>query len=296
MDSYIRTDLASESREGILADAGELQGVSLSQRSEGSVTVSHICICDENAEKILQKPKGDYITLSFSPIAQMDQEQRRHLSDLISKEILGLLSALVPHAGRGFVAGLGNRRITADALGPWTVDRITVTNHLQTLDPTLFSALGQRSVAALAPGVLGDTGVEAAKLIAKAVEAVSPDAVIVVDALAARSVERLGRTVQISNAGISPGSGVGNRRMALNQETLGVPVIAVGVPTVVHSATLVRDALSKAGIEQVYPELETVLQNGEGFFVTSKDCDEMLKDFSQILAMSLDTALALDAV
>ena len=296
MDSYIRTDLASESREGMLTQSGELEGVTVSQRSEAGVMVSRICIGSEQAEKILQKPQGEYVTLTFEPLSRMDAEQRQSLSDLISQEITALLLTAAPKAKRVFVAGLGNRRITADALGPWTVDRITVTNHLQTLDPSLFSALGQRSVAALAPGVLGDTGVEAAKLIAKAAEAVSPDAVIVVDALAARSVDRLGRTVQISNAGIAPGSGVGNRRMALNQETLGVPVIAVGVPTVVHSATLVRDALTKAGIEQVCPELEAVLQSGEGFFVTSKDCDEMLKDFSQILAMSLDTALSLDAV
>ena len=203
-----------------------------------------------------------------------------------------MLWRAAPGAKTVLVAGLGNRRITADAVGPETVDRITVTKHLQTLDPSLFRQVGQLAVAALAPGVLGDTGVEAAELVAQAAQAVKPDAVIAVDALAARNVDRLGRTVQLSDCGISPGSGVGNRRMALTKSTLGVPVIALGVPMVVNSSTLVRDALSEAGLEDISPALRAVLENGKSFFVTPKESDAAVEAFSEIMAMALDMALA----
>jgi len=288
-NSYIRTDLAGESREAV--DGAQLSGVRHSQHTVDGVLLSHIEITDEQAARVLQKPRGSYLTLSFEPLSHMAQTAQQALVALLGGQLRSMMDRVAPGASAVLVAGLGNRRITADALGPWTVDRITVTAHLRRLEPTLFEGLGQMEVSALAPGVLGDTGVEAASLIAKAAEAIKPDLVIVVDALAARSVERLGRTVQLSDAGIAPGSGVGNRRMALDRETLGLPVIAVGVPTVVHSATLVRDALSKAGIERIDPSLEQVLQSGESFFVTPKDCDQLLLSFADLLAQALDTAM-----
>lgn len=289
IDKHIRTDLASESCAG--RKAGALPGVLVRESTKGQVKLCTVCILDRRGAEALQKPQGEYVTLSFENPCRMAQKQQDCLSETLAGCLREMLDRVAPRAKTVLVAGLGNRRITADALGPMTTDRITVTNHLQSLDPSLFSSLGQRAVAALAPGVMGDTGVEAAKLVEKTAQAVQPDAVIAVDALCARGIDRLGKTVQLSDAGISPGSGVGNRRMALDAKTLGVPVIALGVPTVVHSETLVRDALTKAGHAEIEPAIEQVLKSREGFFVTPKDCDEMVLVFSQILAYAIDCAL-----
>lgn len=288
MDSYIRTDLASEGWQG--APQKDLQGVKSRQWQEQGVQVHCIEILDERAEQVLQKPMGRYVTLGFESAVGMDGERREQIACVLGGQLRQMMTLLCPEVKRVMVAGLGNRRITADALGPMAVDGITVTQHLLELDQALFRAVGQISVSALTPGVLGDTGMEAALLVAKAVQAAEPDLVIAVDALAARSVERLGCTVQLSDAGISPGSGVGNRRMALTRQTVGVPVIALGVPTVVHSSTLVRDALEKAGIARTSEQLEQVLRSGESFFVTPKECDVMLEELSQILALAIDEA------
>lgn len=292
IDEYIHTDLATECRDD--AGAGEAQGVIYSEVAHGAVTVSRIEIMNEEGERALGKPRGKYITLSFAEPWMLDGEAQETLCRMLSEQLEALLYDAVPNVKTVLVVGLGNRRITADAVGPQTLERITVTRHLQALDPSLFRRVGQLSVAALTPGVLGDTGMEAADLVAKAAETVKPDAVIVVDALAARHVDKLGRTIQLSNSGISPGSGVGNRRQALSKETLGVPVLALGVPTVVNSATLVRDALSEAGIELLSSALQEVLANGKSFFVTPKESDAAVDALADILSQSLDMALAVD--
>ncbi len=290
IDEYIHTDLAMECRDG--DETGQAEGVRFRQTCHGSVTVSHIEILDERGETALGKPRGNYVTLSFDTPWLMDEDAQSNLCRMLSTQLSELLFKAAPGAKTVLVAGLGNRRITADAVGPQTVDRITVTKHLETLDPSLFRQVGQLSVAALTPGVLGDTGMEAAELVARAAQAVQPDAVIAVDALAARNVDRLGCTIQLADSGIAPGAGVGNRRKALSHATVGVPVIALGVPTVVNSATLVRDALYEAGITEISPGLQSVLENGKSFYVTPKESDTAVEALSEILAMALDMALA----
>ena len=171
------------------------------------------------------------------------------------------------------VAGLGNAGLTADAIGPLTVEGLHVTRHLMDADQALYRSLGCSALSAIAPGVLGQTGVETLELLRGAVRAVKPDVVILIDALAARSCDRMAATVQISDVGISPGSGVGNRRAPIDRETLGVPVISIGVPTVVQSATLVWDALQSAGIQEIDERLEHVLKSGVNFFVSPKESD-----------------------
>lgn len=289
IDEYICTDLASECREHL----GEQlpQGVQVTRSCHGCVTVCRMEISGEDAARALGKPMGCYTTVSFDDPRFLEQGQYNTLCLMLADEIRWLMRRLCPGAQSVLVAGLGNRRITADALGPQTVDRITVTRHLQTLDPTLFEKVGQLCVAALTPGVLGDTGVEAAEMVKKSAETVKPDLILAVDALAARSVERLGCTVQLADSGIAPGSGVGNRRMALSQQTVGVPVIAIGVPTVVNSATLVRDALTAAGYGEPTPELREVLESGRSFFVTPKDSDASILALSELLSAALDMAL-----
>ena len=188
------------------------------------------------------------------------------------------------------VAGLGNSDITADAIGPLTIKNLTVTRHLREMEPKIYSSLGFCEIAALSPGVLGQTGIETVELIRGAVQNCTPDIVIVIDALAARSCERLAATVQISDAGIRPGSGIGNMRMAINTETLGVPVISVGIPTVVNSSTLVYEALNRAGIKEYSQELQEVLENGRSFFVTPKESDIITKQLSLLLSDALSMA------
>ena len=196
----------------------------------------------------------------------------------------------MPKASSVLTVGLGNRDITADALGPKTVDGLLVTRHIKEYKPDIFEKIGQREMSALCPGVVGQTGIETFELIEGAVKRVCPDLVIVIDALAARSVDRLATTVQISDTGIAPGSGIGNKRRRIDRESLGVPVLAVGVPTVVDSATLVYDALGRAGIEETSEELERVLENSRSFFVSLKESDVAVSESARLLANAINYA------
>ena len=182
--------------------------------------------------------------------------------------------------------------MTPDAIGPGTVRRMTVTRHLRAHDGELYKALGCCELAAVTPGVLGQTGMESGELVRAAAELTRPELLVAVDALAARSCERLSSTVQLSDRGISPGAGIGNRRMALDEETVGCPVLGVGVPTVVDSATLVRDALEEAGLDpdSLPPRLEKVLERGRSFIVAPKDCDLVVELTCRVLAGALDEA------
>lgn len=279
--AYIRTDLAlesptpaSETVEEILP-AGSLP-VTVTRRTEAdggrSVTLS--------IGRITERGDGD-----LSPLAHVLADELRAMA----AHALG--RRLSPEC-RILVAGLGNPAMTPDAIGPGTVRRMTVTRHLKAYDEGLFAALGCCELAALSPGVLGQTGMESGELVKCAAELVHPHLVVAVDALAAASCERLSSTVQISDQGISPGAGIGNRRMAIDQDTLGCPVIGVGVPTVVDSSTLVWDALSRGGMteDSLPPALEEVLNTGRSFIVSPKDSDQVVELSCRLLAMGLDLA------
>jgi spore protease len=190
------------------------------------------------------------------------------------------------------VVGLGNRAMTADAIGPMVVDRITVTRHVKRLDPPLFRRLAHRSVAAFCPGVLGQTGMESADGVKAVAGTLRPRLLLVIDALAARSPDRLAATVQLSTGGIAPGSGVGNNRPAFTRDSMGLPVIAIGVPMVVDSSTLVSDALEKAGISDLPPALLPVLENGRSFFVSLKEADAATESMATLLASAIDSAMS----
>jgi len=178
-------------------------------------------------------------------------------------------------------------------VGPETVDRLTVTRHLKDRDIRLFDMLNMCSVSAIAPSVLGKTGMESADLIRAATEKSSPDALIVIDALAARSVSRLARTIQITDTGLTPGAGIGNIRSELSLQSLKLPVIAIGIPTVVDSATMVYDALSDAGIAQLSKEISSGLDAIENFFVTPKETDSIIESAAMLLARSLNEAFVI---
>lgn len=279
-----RTDLALERQESF-AD-GEIKGVEFSSREETSVKISHINVLDERGEKALGKPKGHYITVEF-PSLKGFTENLEFWSEIISNEI----SHLIPAEGTVLVAGLGNSDITPDALGPECVSQLLATRHIKSEIgiPSYLSEL--RGVAGVVPGVLGNTGIETAEILKGVVSQIEPCAVIVIDALAARSLERLGNTVQMCDTGVSPGSGVGNRRKRIDADFLGVPVIAVGVPTVVDGLTVALDIMEKGGIRLSGAEKRSVLQSEKGMMVTPKEIDLVVKRAAKLVSLSLNRAL-----
>lgn len=280
-----RTDLAAE------LDLADRQDVDERTETHGKINISTVEILTESAANRLGKPKGKYITLDVGKIWLSSDEDlesaARAISDkltLLARELCGDMPESI------LIAGLGNRRITADALGDETVGLMTVTRHLKSLNGKLFGLLGGREIAAVAPGVLGQTGIETAELIRGVCAEIAPKLVIAIDSLCARSTERLATTVQLGSTGICPGSGIGNHRRGVTWETLGVPVIAFGVPTVVDSATLVFDALEAAGIDAPDERLLRVLENRRGFFVTPKETDTIVREVSRLAARSLTIA------
>ena len=285
----IRTDLAMESRE----INGGLSGIAIHSCRRGAIEETHVCVETEEAARALEKARGTYITLSHSALAQCPAEERADMARAIAEA----LGRLLPSFGDVLVVGLGNRRMTADALGSRVLEDLLVTRHLRDIpDESLHGRL--RGVCAVAPGVLGVTGLETAEVVQGIVEHVRPAAIVAIDALAARESSRICTTVQITDTGIRPGSGVGNHRAGLTQETLGVPVIAIGVPMVVYASVIARDALSllleDIGMDesehaQAMDTLIGKLTNqGMGeLVVTPREVDELVGRVSSILADGL---------
>ncbi len=283
---YIRTDLAQEAKE--VCDIENRRGITYKEKTVRGFKVMDMSITTDEGCTIIGKPKGRYITLECGKPWLMEEDRLKEASLVISEYINELCEK--KENMTVLVIGLGNRDITPDALGPLALDSLIVTRHIKDYDGRLFDSLGKESIAAIAPGVVGQTGIETLELIKGAVERVNPDLVIAIDALASRSVDRLGTTVQLSDTGISPGSGIGNRRKEITEESLGVPVISVGIPTVVDSSTLVYDALDKAGIQTIDDSLRQVLENGKSFFVSLKESDVAIKDSAKMLSYALNHA------
>lgn len=293
MADYNRSDLACEAGTG---DFRGLEGIRYHEEREEGCRIERMTVFNAAGAACLGKPEGKYITVHCRPLWRLQEAERGSVAAVLSRELRRLC---LPHGklGEGYgvlVAGLGNAEITADAVGPQTVHRLTVTRHLHEYDREVFRLVGRCQLSALAPGVLGQTGMEALDLIRGAVRAVRPNVVLAVDALAARSTSRLAATVQLSDTGISPGSGIGNRRRAINRESVGVPVISLGIPTVVDSATLVYDALQKAGIRDVDAPLREVLENQRHFFVSPKESDLITAQTAALLSEAIELAFSLD--
>ena len=300
MNSFkIRTDLALEAREGAEEGAEELRGVSVEEfyEEESEVRVTKVVIESKNSAKILGKPIGTYITLEAPAMAQPDEEYHKE----ISKELAKQLKTVIPGIDKEIsvmVVGLGNRDVTADALGPNVVDNLTITRHMvKEFGKAAYGRNKVHMISGLVPGVMAKTGMESAEIIKGVVEKTNPDVVIIVDALAARSTKRLNRTIQVTNTGIHPGSGVGNHRNSITREILGVPVVAIGVPTVVDAATIVNDAFQKLmthfkenGIE-LQEELHDGLSELYNMYVTGKDVDYEIKQISHIICDAINCAL-----
>lgn len=275
----VRTDLAVEAHALWRESAGEttrLKGVAAREEQAEGMTVTRVEILDQEGARALGKPEGTYLTLDVSPLWRREEDAFPRAV----RAVAALLGPLLPEEGPVLAAGLGNQAMTPDALGPRSLDHLLVTRHLGEVLPQL------RPVAGLGAGVLGTTGMEVAEWVRGAAEQVRPAAVIVVDALAARDLERLCATVQIADTGLVPGSGVGNHRMALNRETLGVPVISVGVPTVVDAETIARDLLGEAGAVP-----KALNGRGRRFFVTPESIDQKIRDLSKVLGYGINLAL-----
>ena len=283
----VRTDLALEAREGIGEAEGEIHGVSVEESydEEHEIRVTRVVIETKNGAKAMGKPMGVYITLEAPAMIEPEEDYHQEISGILAEQ----LKSIIPDVDKEqsiLVVGLGNRDVTADALGPHVADNLFVTRHVvKEYGKAAYNKSRMHMVSSIVPGVMAKTGMESAEIIRGVVEQTKPDAVIVVDALAARSTKRLNRTIQITNTGIHPGSGVGNHRNALTEESLEVPVIAIGVPTVVDAATIVNDATAGQ-----MPGNLTELNN---MYVTSKDVDYQIKQISHIICDAINDALEL---
>lgn len=274
----VRTDLALEERESFDGSGVEIHGVEVEEScdEERDVRLTRVKIVSERGAREMGKSRGTYLTLEAPGLASPDEDYHREVSEMIAD----LLRELTGTAESVLVVGLGNRDVTPDALGPQAVSNLMITRHLiREYGREMMGMDGCCVVSGIVPGVMAQTGMETSEILQGIIEETRPDLLIVIDALAARSTRRLGRTVQITDTGIQPGSGVGNHRGSLTKESLGIPVIAIGVPTVVEAAAIVYDA--QGNCEKMPPHLN-------GMFVTPKNIDEMIKQLSFTLSEALN--------
>lgn len=274
----IRTDLAVER----LEISGEVlpKGVDKTEETRENIKITKVSIKEDSASNILGKPVGEYITLEIADLKNSTGNFEGEVVT-ISEEI----SKMIAKQGLVLVVGLGNSDITPDALGPMTTKDILATRHISEELATNIGLPGLRAVAAISPSVLGKTGMETAEIISSICKEVKPQTVIVIDALASKSIDRLGKTVQISNTGISPGSGVENKRKELSEATLGVPVISIGIPTVVDMTTIAYDLLGEGY------KSEKVSTRGRSLMVTPREVDVIVKQSSKLISLSINKAL-----
>ena len=315
----IRTDLALEEKERFESDQVEVQGVVLEEEydKEREIRVTTVRIETENGAKTMGKPVGTYLTIEAPNLSSPDVGIHREVSEELAQYLIEVMEKIIPESEQDkevLVIGLGNRQATPDALGPYVADNLNVTRHI-VKEYGKYAALEEMNcvVSAIVPGVMAQTGMETAEIIKGVVRETKPDLLIVIDALAARNSRRLNRTIQIADTGINPGSGVGNYRNAITKETIGVPVIAIGVPTVVDAVTIVSDTMenllsaletseSLKGVGLVlggYSEAEKyelikelIAPNLNSMFMTPKDIDETVKRLSYTISEGLNLAFS----
>ncbi|MFW6389684.1 MAG: GPR endopeptidase [Halanaerobiales bacterium] len=307
-------DLAIDSHDvAVERTGGEINGVSLKEETKENAKITRIEVLNEKGARAIGKPVGLYITIESDGLKGQNRLVHDEITQDFANELAGLIDfkQMMPHPNLEptiFVVGLGNWNATPDALGPQILNNLMVTRHLyQEAPPELRD--GMRPVCALAPGVLGITGVQTADIIKGVVQMVEPDLILAIDALAARSTSRLANTIQISNTGIAPGSGIGKNRMAVNEQTMNIPVIAIGVPTVVHAITIVNDAMEQMFKSDIFskPEKERLRHISDqekkrmvgnvlggfmgGLIVSPKGVDELILDVGRIIAGGINVAL-----
>lgn len=310
----IRTDLALETQEKMQEEHVDLKGVRyFEEKIDNNLTISTVTIETENGAKTMGKPRGTYITIEALNMDTADEDYHREISLQLAK----VLRKLVPKKKKEMsvlVVGLGNREVTPDALGPRVVDNLFITRHiLREYGKYAFGKESVNPVSSIVPGVMAQTGMESLEIIHGIVNETKPELVIAVDALAARNTRRLNRTIQVTDTGINPGSGVGNHRHGLNEKSLGIPVISIGIPTVVDAATIVKDmlhnlleAMSQSEMLKSLGKSMEELDDSEKYqlirellspnlntmFVTPKDIDESVKRLSFTVSEAINIAFA----
>lgn len=310
----VRTDLALEAREMAARELGDpVPGVEAETESQDGITVTRIHVRDERGERALGKRVGRYVTIEVPELRRKDSVLQDKVSRVFAREFEAFLAAIgIPADGKVLIVGLGNWNVTPDALGPLVVENVLVTRHYFELMPERVSP-GYRQVSAVAPGVLGITGIETSEIVQGIVEKSKPDLIICVDALASKSIERVNTTIQIADTGIHPGSGIGNKRKAISRETMGVPTVAIGIPTVVYASTIVSNCIEMIidhvsretdRAKQIFGVLESLPEHerlalvrevlgppGQDLLVTTKDIDEFIEDVANVLATGLNVSL-----
>lgn len=296
-----RTDLALEARESFPGDDVEISGVSLDKKTvviddsrDIRLHISTVKIMNEAGAKKMNKPQGNYITIESGDISSLSDEAMEKVSDEIGRRIEELAGSL--RNKKVMVAGLGNRYVTADSLGPIVVDNLNITRHfVKEYGEKFLEKLGMGDMCAISPGVMAQTGMEAAEVLESIADAVKPDILIVIDALAARSVRRVTSTIQITDTGINPGSGVGNHRVGINEKNMGLKVISIGVPTVVEAEVIVADRIEEFMVKQNFSDDEIhrfIMNMGQteinNMYVTPKNIDETVRDMGELVAMSIN--------
>ena len=307
----IRTDLALETRELYQEkNKGEIPGIKVEKEEEGEVIITRVEILNEEGQKIMNRPIGRYITLESRALRKPDADLKDDISQLLAKELKKIVK--IHKNLKVLVVGLGNEYVTPDSLGPKVVSKLFVTRHFFQLY-NKDSDEGLIELSAISPGVMGVTGIETGEIVKGIIEKIKPDLVIAVDALASRKMERVNTTIQISTDGIHPGSGVGNKRQTLDKEALGIPVIAIGVPTVVDAATLTNDTiqmvisafskqsrpgsefykmLGQLNNEEKYELIREVLEPyGANVIVTPNNVDDIILNLSHIISNGINMAL-----
>ena len=315
----IRTDLAMEQKERFESDHVEVSGVVLEEEydEEKEIKITTVRIETENGAKAMGKPVGTYLTLEAPNMAAADEGYHREISETLAGFLEKYMKDTEENQEKGYsvlVVGLGNREVTPDALGPYVVDQLNVTRHIvQEYGRYAVEKGGSRIVSAIVPGVMAQTGMESAEIIRGIVNETTTDLIMVIDALAARSTKRLNRTIQISDAGIYPGAGVGNHRSEITKDTMGIPVIAIGVPTVVDAATIVNDTMENfitaletsetlkgVGVvlqgynsaEKYELVKELIAPHLNGMFVTPKDIDDTVRRISYTISEAMNMLFA----
>ena len=307
-----RTDLAVERRE-IYRKANkienEIEGIDVEEQEiNDNVRVTRVKVTSKEGEQAIGKPIGSYITVDMKNLKMSSEEDIQNCADVLSGELVKILDNHIDKQGEILIVGLGNLYVTPDSLGPKVINDIDVTRHLINYLPQYVEE-GTRMVSAVSPGVLGTTGIETIEILKGIVQNINPKLVIVIDALASRSIERISSTIQLSDTGIVPGAGVGNTRKEISKKTLGIPVIAMGIPTVVESAVLVNDCLdlfitklqneaksndylNKLKEQDNYEEIkEALIPNDYNMIVTPKEIDDLIENMSSIVARGINMSL-----
>lgn len=306
----VRTDLAIEAAALYNKNSdeiGKIDGVEVNETEKNGITITHVRILNKNGEKTVGKKIGNYITIEAPRIRDNDTDAFEETEEILTEKLLELMK--LKENSTVLAVGLGNWNVTPDALGPKVVSNLSVTRHLFEYLPDALDE-NTKSLCAVSPGVLGITGIETSEIIKGISDMVKPDIIIAIDALASRKTDRISTTIQLADTGITPGSGIGNKRRSLDKEYLGAPVIAIGVPTVVDAATVANDALellisnikdaSREKIDDIdafdrehrYPLIKKVLAPYVGeLIVTPKEVDSIIADISKIIANGINKAI-----